>query len=444
VILRAALVLALLLPATASAETHRFKLRVGPFPIGKYETEFLDQHVPTPKVKGFVTKMRARLVDGNGDRVLVNEAMLHHVFFRNLDRLRVKGNCPTQLPEVFYGTGEEDEALDLPEGYGYRLRGKDRWEMHGMLMSHRYRPGHVYVQYSGKVDTDPDLQNVRPLWVRANGCGQVSSYHVNGGGAKGAVDDRVYHWRVPLTGRIVAAGGHLHAGSINLELRDPACGDRVLYDNRPFFAPADDLFYTVYPRLHEVGPVQTSWFQSREGIPIAKGQRLDLHGLYERQYARPSVMAITHIYVAPGGPKPVGCPELPGDRRQQPMKRGLRPSAPYQHIPLYKLNRRHLPVELDEPEGPVTNMFAGGAIDMRAYRFQPTEKVVVKAGATVRWRWRDRALHNLTMASGPQALGGQLLGKGGRVTTQFTVPGRYQFFCYLHPMTMREQVDVVP
>jgi plastocyanin len=89
-------------------------------------------------------------------------------------------------------------------------------------------------------------------------------------------------------------------------------------------------------------------------------------------------------------------------------------------------------------------MFGGGTIDLRAYRFQPTQKVTIKAGDTVNWRFRDFSQHNLTLASGPQAVAGQTLGKGGRAATQFTVPGRYQFFCYLHPMTMREQIDVVP
>jgi plastocyanin len=36
------------------------------------------------------------------------------------------------------------------------------------------------------------------------------------------------------------------------------------------------------------------------------------------------------------------------------------------------------------------------------------------------------------------------MNRGGRASTQFNVPGRYQLFCYLHPMTMHEQIDVVP
>ena len=51
--------------------------------------------------------------------------MLHHVFFVNHGRFRGDrraGDCRTRNGETFYGTGEEDQAVELPAGYGYRLR----------------------------------------------------------------------------------------------------------------------------------------------------------------------------------------------------------------------------------------------------------------------------------------------------------------------------------
>jgi plastocyanin len=429
---RLAVVLVLLAPASAQAATHRFDLRAGPFTIGRFDTRMLQLEVPTPRVKGYVTRLHAQLVDGRGRRVRIDEAMLHHMYLRNLSRARIR-DCNT-LPEVFYGTGEENQSLDLPAGYGYRLRTGDRWELNGMLMSHRYRPGKVYVEYSGTVETRR-LTGVRPFWVRASGCDRAY-YDVPGDGPPGSVDDRVRHWKVPVTGRIVAAGGHLHAGAVGLQLRDPACGDRVLFDNRPFYAPADDLRYHVQPRLHEAGPVQTSWFSSATGIPVRKGETLDLHGLYANDHARGAVMAITHVYIAPGPAVP-SC--APVEASQSAMRPGLRASAPYQRVPLYELEHHHA-VALAQPEGPVTRT---RRIDLAAYRFQP-ERVEVKAGTRIRWRFRDAAAHNLTFASGPRPLGGDTFHRGHTVTTRLTVPGRYQLFCYLHPMTMHEQIEVVP
>ena len=55
--------------------------------------------------------MRARIVDSEAaGTILVNEAMLHHVFFNNLGRKRVAGQLHGAQPEVFYGTGEENEV----------------------------------------------------------------------------------------------------------------------------------------------------------------------------------------------------------------------------------------------------------------------------------------------------------------------------------------------
>jgi len=314
----------LLLPAVASAKVRTFTLQSGPYRLGHYDTQLPSAQVRTPRLKGYVTNMHAQLVDRRGRRVTIADAMLHHVTFTNLDRLRVDDDCTARRPEPFYGTGEEDQSLDLPDGYGYRLRARDRWRMSAMLMSHRWRARKVFIQYRVTVDTSRRLQGVRPLWVRANGCVPDAAYHVRGGGGPRSVDDRVHRWRVPLTGRIVAAGGHLHAGSRGLQLRDPDCRDRLLFDNKPSYAPADDLLYRAVPRLHEPGPTQTSWFSSRAGIPVARGQRLDLHGLYENAHARQSVMAITHIYVAPGRRKAAGCPPLPDDLRQTPPAPGQR------------------------------------------------------------------------------------------------------------------------
>lgn len=437
------LLLVLLTAAPAQASTHRFKLRAGPYKLAGYNTQFPLGQVKVPKVKGYVTSMRARLVDSKGRPILVNEAMLHHVFFTNLARTRVPGNCSGTPPEVFYGTGEENEVMRFPAGYGYRLKRGDRWKMGAMIMAHRWRPSNIYLEYSGTVDTSRRLTGVRPFWVRANGC-DGSGYHVRGGGLPGSVDDRVNHWTVPMTGRIVAAGGHLHAGALAMQLRDPACGDRVLFDNTPFYAPPSDLLYTAVPKLHEAGPIQTSWFTSGQGIPVTKGQALDLHGIYEGQYARQLVMAIAHIYIAPGRAEPAGCPPLPRDARQEPMQAGLRAHAPYEPIPLWRLDDRHLPVRMTEPPGPATPLPDGGVITLKGNRFGPTEKVVIKAGSTINWRFEDPTDHQISFASGPRAVAGQTLGKGGRTSTQFDVPGRYQLFCYLHPMTMREQVDVVP
>ena len=437
-----ALAAVLALPATARAELRTETLRAGPYTLGEYKTEMMKLQVPRPKASGYVTYMHSQLVDRRGRVITIQDGMLHHVFFKNMDRYRVAGICNSRQKEVFYGTGEENQALDLPRGYGYRLARRDRWEMSGMLMSHRYHRKKVWVQYKVSVDT-ARRTGVRPMWVRANGCGRSSIYNVTGDGPPGSVHDQVYRWRVPMTGRIVAAGGHLHGGAVNMQMREPSCRNRVLFDHKPSYAPQSHILYNVKPRLHEAGPIQTSWFSSRTGIPVSKGEVLNLHGLYENNHARAAVMAITHVYMDPRARVPNGCVPLPEDAHQSRPKPGTRPSAPYQPIPLYRLDRRHQPVHVPEPPGPAKMLRDGATIALRAFRFQP-EKVTVNAGSTINWNFRDVARHSISLASGPRVVGPQAGTKGEKGSMRFTTPGRYQLFCYLHPMTMREQVTVLP
>ena len=75
-------------------------------------------------------------------------------------------------------------------------------------------------------------------------------------------------------------------------------------------------------------------------------------------------------------------------------------------------------------------------------RFNPGH-VSVEAGASLTWRFRDSIAHNVLLANGPRLVGSPTLTRG-TATSRFAVPGRYELFCYLHPMTMHEVVDVRP
>ena len=63
-------------------------------------------------------------------------------------------------------------------------------------------------------------------------------------------------------------------------------------------------------------------------------------------------------------------------------------------------------------------------------------------GASLTWRFRDAIPHNVLLANGPRLVGSRTLSRGATATSRFPVPGRYELFCYLHPMTMHEVVDV--
>jgi len=399
--------------------------------------------VPTPQVDGYIVGMHAQLVDAQGRRVTIRDVMLHHVVFRRRWRSRVRQPCTSPLGEAFYGTGEEDQRLRLPRGYGYRTRADDRWRMNAMVMSHGLQARSVYVQYRVTVDTRTGLTPVRAFWLRANGCSGRTSYPVYGGGGRGATDLRSSSWRVPHTGRIVAAGGHLHGGAKDMWLSQPRCTDRRLLGTKPYYGMPDHLYYRARPILHEPGPVDTADFVSSIGIPVVRGEELRLTGAYDAERPHPRVMSVLHVYIAPDGRVDQRCAPLPADRRELTRYRNVRAEPPRVTVPLTGVDGRGRTYSILDPPWPLRPLASGAVVELRNRRFSEPH-VSLPAGGALTWRFADREPHNVSYASGPTLVGSPTLSSGRSYGATFTAPGRYKLFCYLHPVTMHQVIEVLP
>ena len=101
------------------------------------------------------------------------------------------------------------------------------------------------------------MTDVLPMWLRADGCKVEPAYDVNGDGDPAQHNLQTTAWKMPVNGRIVAAGGHLHGGAYDLRVTQPRCGDRTIVNNAPRYGAPSDLVYHVFPVLHEPGPVST-------------------------------------------------------------------------------------------------------------------------------------------------------------------------------------------
>ena len=426
-------------PAGAAVETH--VLRYGPVDVSGYEVTFPKAEVATPRATGFVVRMDARLVDRHGRPVTIRDVMLHHVVFRRPWSPSVRHPCTSPRGEAFYGTGEENQSLRLPQGYGYRLRRGDRWRMSAMLMSHSLRHRRVFVEYRVVVDTR-SLTPVRAFWVRADGCGPGSSYGLGGGGPPGSTDLRRHRWRIPFDGRIVAAGGHLHGGAKDMWLSQERCRDRPLLGTRPGYAMPGDLVYRARPILHEPGPVDTSYFLSSTGIHVRRGEVLGLTGAYDAE--RPhGVMAIMHVYMARDRATPFGCAPLPRDRRELVKARPMRSQAPAVHVPLNGLDARGRTYPITELAWPVRWFGRDASVTLDGRGFHPP-RVSLPAGGRLTWRFEDREPHNVRYANGPRLMDAPTLARGASHTVRFGEPGRYELFCSLHSLTMHQVVEVRP
>ena len=151
-------------PAQASSRT--VTLRSGPIVVDGYAVRYGTTRVPSVGVNGHITSMHARVVDRAGRRVPVARMMLHHITFIDLGRPEFPKSDPSYCPKRpgrrFYGTGEEDQTMILPAGYGYRTRRGDRWEANWMVMNHSRKVDRVRIEYSMTVDDGPGLTPVTP------------------------------------------------------------------------------------------------------------------------------------------------------------------------------------------------------------------------------------------------------------------------------------------
>src|SRR4051794_18304299 len=137
--------------------------RYGPIEMGGFNVRYIDAVVRPPERNGHVVRLYARLVDAHGRPVTVRSVMLHHVIFRRVRHRRFPPQCTSSAGEAFYSTGEEDQTLRFPPGYGYRVRRNDRWRVTAMLMSHQTRISRVYLQYRVTTDTHSRLTLVHPF-----------------------------------------------------------------------------------------------------------------------------------------------------------------------------------------------------------------------------------------------------------------------------------------
>src|SRR3954447_1352342 len=359
----------LALAPAARAERRTFVYRSAPVTMGQFNVEFPKQWVKAPPRDGSIVGMSARLADTRGRVVTIRDVMLHHLLFFRRRSDPSASACSGKHQEAFYGTGEENQTLQLPAGYGYRVRRGDRWRMNAMLMSHSVRTLRVQVEYRVTVAIGERLTGVVPFWVRANGCGSGTRYPVWGDGGPGSTDTRSYSWRVPFDARIVAVGGHLHGGSKDMWLAQPACADRRLLDTAPRYGMPDDLYYRARPLLHEPGPIDTRYFLSQTGIQVRRGETLRLTGTYDDANPHARVMAIMHLYLVPHAASPEHCPALPTDAQERVKPVPARTESPVVRVPLNVLAANGHPQPLLDPPWPAVNQGDRGLVALRDFAF---------------------------------------------------------------------------
>jgi hypothetical protein len=178
---------------------------------------------------------------------------------------------------------------------------------------------------------------VTPYWLSIVPCSGDPIFNVAGGGPPGSAAVFAHSWKVPVDGRIIASGAHVHGGDKAQILSQPGCGSRTLIDSRPLYGLPSNIVYHVLPVLHEPGPISTDWFESPTGIPIHRGERLRVLSEYDGQYVHTRAMGLLHVYVAPptaASQRAARCGPLPSDVRYLGSRAAGQRRPPHVVVPL--------------------------------------------------------------------------------------------------------------
>ena len=267
---------------------------------------------PMPCKNCFLTGADIDMVYADGKTAnLDTGVMLHHTVVFNSGRPDATCGPDTflgKMGERFWAAGNERTSGDFPPGFGYHL-GSDPVRGIAEIMNHSPQPKTVYIvtDMQHVPDDTPGMKAVTPVWMDVNNC-NTSTYAVPAGPS-----NTVWTWTSNLTGRIVAAGGHVHDGGLRTVMANDTTGEHICtshagYGTKPEFAGTIESMSTC--------------FQDRIGT-VKKGEVLSLDTYYDSPVAQSDVMGIMLAYVhetedlAAGSPPP---PPTPTPANNTPPK----------------------------------------------------------------------------------------------------------------------------
>ncbi|MBW3578076.1 MAG: hypothetical protein KY462_10135 [Actinobacteria bacterium] len=300
-------------PSWCDATADGYRCVAGPIPVPSGERVDLLSGVAAPPEAGYVTSARATLVDAEGREVHHHAVHLHHAVWLNSHRGDLTcetygGTAPNY--ERFFATGSERTEAALPDGYGYHWVSPAQqadtdvpgWVLVAMLDGLAGHP-EAFIQldlgYVAEVDAADDIVPVRPVWLDVRNCSAHPVFTVEAGSGGGGVHEEVWTYQMPISGRFVFAGGHLHDGGLQLRL-DNATAAAQLFTS-------DAIHSTPGPPWQLTG---MTTFADPDGVPVESGDVLRLTAVYDSSRTWQDVMGIMVAMLAPPRPDAV---DPPGD-----------------------------------------------------------------------------------------------------------------------------------
>lgn len=271
-----------------------YRCMYGPVVVGADEEVQIMAGSAAPSEAGYITSARATLVDAAGDPIAHHMVHLHHAVWlnpteRDLTCDDYEGVFPNY--ERFFATGKERTRFRLPDGYGYFWSNQvpqpyTQSSPYWVLIAHldgMHGSNDTFIQLN--LDFTPaergELTDIRPVWLDVRNCSSDPVFTVHrGSGRNGRFTER-WSYQMPVGGRFVFMGGHLHDGGLRLGLRN-ASDEQSIFTSRALYERPREPWY-----LTKMTSVVTA-----EGIAIDAGDRVTLAAVYDSTKRWEDVMGI--------------------------------------------------------------------------------------------------------------------------------------------------------
>lgn len=286
-------------PGPFSAPGKMTTMRLGPFSLAPAPLGTLPhQNRIIPKIQQpctdcYITGIRPKLVYADGSNAdMGTGVMLHHLVIADTtkqDLTCARENGVGAIGRRIFASGDERTPFALPQGYGFKVD-PGRWIGVVELMNHSPLPQEVFLEadvWTVPVSTK-NMKPVTPVWLDIANC-LDSEYSVPAGRS-----ETDWSWVSSITGKIVTAAGHVHAGGVGTILTNASTKKRVCSSEAGYGSPDADG-YRADPLANMVTSMSgCSW--DKLGT-VRKGERLRLTSIYDTPAAMSGVMGIMLIAV---------------------------------------------------------------------------------------------------------------------------------------------------
>lgn len=241
--------------------------------MGDMSMEDVMEHQPSEllrfqwPVNGYMRGFRAEVVDARGHQL--SSRLLHHMIGVNFDRRQLVYDAVERL----FAWGAETDPVKLPSGLGVPLNQGEHLGVYAMWHNESGKDIHgaymrIILDY---IPNGERVTTVMPFYVDVNNViGGVTTFDIPPGRSS-----KSYEFELPVSGRLIGIGGHLHDFGRDVYLQDAETG-KILARLK---AKRDD-------RGHVLGVGRYIFGFNADALPLAAHHKYRVVAEYENPTTR--------------------------------------------------------------------------------------------------------------------------------------------------------------